>query len=623
MYGLVGVRTALRTAARTSGRAACVAAAVAAMAACSSVSLKPQPKVPVVVSTPQAVSAAAAAASSPAATTAAWASAWADAASASASMAAAAASATATAQPVVDGTLPEATPLPAAPPPPVSPALAARFPEPDVTFATPAFEPDRVDFTSNDELRRILRGLERNGDGAARGGDVTLLDLGASQAGTLLQALAFTRLPGEGAGTAPGKRPAVVLIAGQHGDQPAGTEALIVMAQDMTAGRYERVLSRVDVFVVPRANPDAAALGRQSASDGTDLDRDHLLLRTPEAQALAKLIRDLAPVVVLDLQEYPVDAGFAAKFGAVQRFDALLDYATVANLPPFVSKAAEEWFRQPLAASLRNAGFSTEWVYRVNADPADRTLAMGGVGAEWARNANGLKNIVSLVVETRGGGIGRGDLKRRVQAGVVAVRSVLTNAAARGGDLLKLRDFVERDVAAKACLGGDMVVEAAPTPSEHVLTMLDPETGAIKRTTVSWDSALELRALKSRPRPCGYWLAPGEFQAAQRLRLLGVAVQQLDESGEMRGEVFREATRPAAAGNAAAAARPRLQTAPALLDVEAGGYYVSLEQPLANLVIAALEPDSPSSFVSGGLIPSVTAAARITARPQMRMSAVP
>jgi hypothetical protein len=111
------------------------------------------------------------------------------------------------------------------------------------------------------------------------------------------------------------------------------------------------------------------------------------LLKTPEARAIADLLANFAPLVVLDLHEYPVGGAFTAKFGGVQRFDALLQYATTANMAPFVTKAAEEWFRQPLLASLRSAGMSVDWYATVSADPADRTLTMGSVAPQVGRNA--------------------------------------------------------------------------------------------------------------------------------------------------------------------------------------------------------------------------------------------
>ena len=522
--------------------------------------------------------------------------------------------------------------LPVVSVPAITPAVAARFPEPSASFATPAFESGRSAFTRNDELRAILHGLVRNGDGSARSTAIDVLPLGTTQRGTPLEALAFTRLPeaapaaaasASAPPTVPTRRPAVLIVAGQHGDEPAGTEALVVVAQQLAAGRFDRVLSQVDVFLLPRANPDGAALGQRATADGSDLNRDHVLLNTPEAQAEAQLARDISPIVVLDLHEYAVNSDlWIAKFGAVQRFDALLQYATTGNVHPFVTKAAKEWFRAPLAESLGGAGFTSEWYHTVSVDPTDRKVAMGGVAAQIGRNTGGLKNAVSLIVESRGGGIGRTDLKRRVQVQVVAVASVLASAGAHAADLIKLRQFVEREVATGACKG-EAILEAAPTPSEYNLAMLDVQSGAIRRVNVAWDSALELRVVKSRPRPCGYWLAASESDAVRRLRLLGVEVLQVDAAGEMRGETYRETGRSSDGSGAEAILRLRVQTQPVLLDIPSTSYYVSLEQPLANLAIVALEPESPAGYVANGVIARVESVARVLLRPELRTTAVP
>jgi len=209
-----------------------------------------------------------------------------------------------------------------------------------------------------------------------------------------------------------------------------------------------------------------------------------------------------------------------------------------------------------------------------------------------------------------------------VQTDVVAVGSVLGSAAAHAADLVKLRQYVERDIAAQACRG-EAVLDAAPTPSEHVIAVIDAQTGAVRRVTVVWDSALELRVLKSRPRPCGYWLAASESDAVRRLRQLGIDVQQIDEAGEVRGETYREIAFDATVASADGLPRLRVQTQPVLLDVVAGGYFVSLEQPLANLAIAALEPESPYGFAARRVIGDVRAEARVLGRPDMRTITVP
>jgi hypothetical protein len=320
---------------------------------------------------------------------------------------------------------------------------------------------------------------------------------------------------------------------------------------------------------------------------------------------------------------------YLEKFNAVQRFDALLQYATTANVPPFVTRASEEWFRRPLIAALRSAGLSSEWYYTTTADVTDKKVSMGGTQPDTGRNVDGLTNAVSILVETRGVGIGALHLKRRVHTHVVAATSILESAARRAGDLEKLREFVDREVAGQACQG-DVVVEAGPTPSEHPLTMIDPVTGADKVVTVAWDSALELRPITVRARPCGYWLSEREEDAVRRLRALGVRVLRFDQDGELRGEEYREVARESVQRqdvrgpmDEGVVVRARVQLVPALLDVKAGSYYVPLDQPLANLAIAALEPDTQNSYFANGVVASSANEGRVLARPELKATPVP
>ena len=137
--------------------------------------------------------------------------------------------------------------------------------------------------------------------------------------------------------------------------------------------------------------------------------------------------------------------------------------------------------------------------------------------------------------------------------------------------------------------------------------------------------------VKTRARPCGYWLSAAQTDAVLRLRGLGVTVEQLVEDGELRGETYRETAREVGVRNdmrgaivdAGGIVRVKVETLPALLDVKAGGYYVPLDQPLANLALAALEPDTQNSFLANRIIDGVEGEARVMARPAMKRSALP
>ena len=232
--------------------------------------------------------------------------------------------------------------------PPYNEAVAARFPAPSVTYGTPGLQAGRSTFSTNEEVSQWIHAVA---NAANKGGTkATVVPLGRSQQGTPLEALVLTRAAGtDSTSLQASERPTVALIGQQHGDEPAGAEALLVVARELGTGLLEPLLDRINVVIVPRANPDGTAAHKRVTANGVDMNRDHLLLGTPEARALAQLARDYHPAVVVDAHEYTAVGRFLQKFNAIQRFDALLQYTTTANYHEFMTKASQEWYHQPMA----------------------------------------------------------------------------------------------------------------------------------------------------------------------------------------------------------------------------------------------------------------------------------
>jgi hypothetical protein len=415
----------------------------------------------------------------------------------------------------------------------------------------------------------------------------------------------------------------VLIVGQQHGDEPASGEAVLALAGRLADGPLAALLDRINVVLLPRANPDGADANSRLTGAGLDSNRDHLLLRTREAVAQAMLVQRYRPHVVVDAHEHTVIGRYLDKFGAVQRFDMLFQYAMTANLPPALSSASEAWFRRPMLAAMEREGLRTEWYYTTTFALEDRRLSMGGAQPDTGRNVNGLRNTISILLDNRGIGIGRWHYARRVHSQVVAQASILDSAARHADGLLALREQVEQEVASSACRG-EVVVLAAQTPGRRELLFLDPETGADKPVVVDWNSSLELRALRVRARPCGYWLAADAQDAVERLRALGVTVHRFDAPATLQGEHWRETARgegarPDVRGSAGDAGSSilnvRVELESLRLEVPAGSYYVPLGQPLANLVIAALEPDTQNSYFANRIIGELAQAARVTEPP--------
>jgi hypothetical protein len=136
-------------------------------------------------------------------------------------------------------------------------------------------------------------------------------------------------------------------------------------------------------------------------------------------------------------------------------------------------------------------------------------------------------------------------------------------------------------------------------------------TGLDKEVEVPWRSALDIRTLRTRPRPCGYFLDGAQRESASRLRDLGVVVEQLAAPATLRVERYRiiaseEARRADGRGaidDPEGVLRMTVETEPVEARLPAGTFYISLAQPLANLVAAALEPDSQNSLAANHLLP--------------------
>lgn len=496
---------------------------------------------------------------------------------------------------------------------PYSAAVAARFPAPSVRYSSPGLQTGRLNFTTPAESSAWLH---RQAQAAVASGMAgTVISIGQTQRGKALEALVLART----GSTAPAAllssgKPTVLLLGQNSPDEPAATEALLIIATELAQGLLQSALERINVLVLPQANPDAVG--------GAAANQDHLVLAHAETQAIAALVRDYRPAVVVDVREY--DAGgrlperFMDKFGAVEKFDALLQYATTPNTPELLTRAGEEWFRQPLLAALKSENLSAQWAYTNPADPADKKLAMGGAQPDTIRNVSALKNSIGLLLQSRGAGLGRLHIQRRVHTQVTALSSVLASTVLRAADLGQVRAFFDKEISAMACTG-EATVLAAPVAAQYDLQVIDAVTGNDRLISVDWDSSLALIRQSVRSRPCGYWLASDASAAVRRLLLHGVQVLQAVESGAVLAESYR----PANLAATLAAPTAAVTLVQGLLDVPRASYYVPLNQPLANLVIAALEPDTPFSFAAQQLVPNLQAVARVMALPVFKLQPVP
>src|SRR5262245_16147239 len=226
-------------------------------------------------------------------------------------------------------------------------AVKSRFPDPAVSYHTPGFAPGRVDFATHEELIAWIADL------TTRVPNVRVRLLGDSQEGRSIPMLVLSNAPIASAADALRlHRPVVWLQGLQHGDEPAGGEAMLAIAERLAVGDLNPLLDRITVLVVPRANPDGAARFTRTTANGIDINRDHVKFDLPETAVVHRAMNAYQPQVVVDCHEFSVYNRWLQKWGLINAYDMTLVYATNPNVPAELTRYADATYKSAITAAL-------------------------------------------------------------------------------------------------------------------------------------------------------------------------------------------------------------------------------------------------------------------------------
>lgn len=473
-------------------------------------------------------------------------------------------------------------------------AVLARLADVPIALDAPGLVPGRTTFTSQDEMLAHLAAIK------ARAPGVFLGSLGRTAQDRDIPWLIFTK---EGlqdpAAVRRLNRPVVWLVGQQHGNEPAGGEAMLALASALADGELKPLLDRVAVVVVPRVNPDGAAAFQRRNGLDYDLNRDHLLAAQPETQGLQRAMTILPPDAVVDAHEYGA-TGPLRRFNRLAAADQTTLDATHPGVPTRSTALARDAYLPAMEARLAAAGLSSA-VY-LSGMPQTGPIPTGGTAPGISRNYYGLTGAVSFLLESRSAGE-RDAFQRRVASHYLAAAAVLETAARDGRTLRRTTAQARRDLA-RARAPIPVAYEPPVLPGE--LALMDRETGEPSHETIDLLDSRQLRVTETRLRPRGYLLAPDAQSAVDALRLKGV---KLCEAAPQtitavafhvtRTQPVTRATREASTLSEALEVRLEArEVAPGV-----GWLWVPMSQPTSSIIAASLEPDSVGSQVHVGLVP--------------------
>jgi murein tripeptide amidase MpaA len=427
----------------------------------------------------------------------------------------------------------------------------------------------------------------------------------------------------DGAAFDPSK-PVLLAQAGIHPGEIDGKDAGMMLLRDIAFNGKDGLLDKVNLILIPILSVDgherASAYSRPNqrgpriqgwrhTATNQNLNRDFMKLDQTEMQAVMGLIAKYDPALYVDIHvtdgidyQYDVTYGFNGENGAYSR-------------SPAISAWLDDTLKPAMNGALEAQGhIPGELVFAIDDRNPKAGMNDGGLGERFSNGWGSAAHVPTILIENH-------SLKpheQRVLGTYVFLEEALTLLADKGADL-------------KAAIAADRALRPAEIPANFAADETPSYTRAFKGSLYeTYDSPAsgrpELRWLgqpdpvlwqvpyfASHPtltlkRPTAYWVPSYRTDVIERLKMHGVAMETLTAPRTVSVDLLRLQD-PVIA--------PRTNEGHVQISVKdvtperhdwiypTGSVRVPTDQPMGDLAVLLLEPQSAESFFAWGMFPEV------------------
>lgn len=427
----------------------------------------------------------------------------------------------------------------------------------------------------------------------------------------------------DGASFDPSK-PVLLAQAGIHPGEIDGKDAGMMLLRDIAFYGKDDLLDRVNLILIPILSVDgherASAYSRpnqrgpriqgwRNTATNQNLNRDYLKLDQPEMRAVRGLIVKYRPDLYVDIHvtdgmdyQYDVTYGYNGEDGVYSR-------------SPATALWLDNAFKPAMNAALEARGhIPGELVFGIDDQNPRAGLSDGGLGERFSNGWGSAAHVPTILIENH-------SLKpheQRVLGTYVFLEQALKLLASDGRDL---RAAITADGALRpAEIPANFVQNDQPTVTRPFkgITYETYDSPASGRREIRWlgqaDPVLwQLPFYTSHPtltlrRPEAYWVPSYRTDIIERLRIHGVTMETLTAPRTVPVEMLRlDDPKIGARANEGHVPVTVTSVTPERRDwtFPIGSVRVPTDQPLGDIVVLLLEPQSSESFFAWGLFPEV------------------
>ncbi len=420
------------------------------------------------------------------------------------------------------------------------------------------------------------------------------------------------------------KKPVLLVQAGIHPGEIDGKDAGMMLLRDIAFYGKDGLLDGVNLILIPILSVDGhersgpysrpnqrgpRIQGWRNTATNQNLNRDYMKLDQPEMRAVRALANKYRPDLYVDVHvtdgidyQYDVTFGYNGENGGWSR-------------SPSAARWLDDAFKPAIYKALEAQGhIPGELVFALDDRDPKKGLSDGGLGERFSNGWGSAAHVPTILIENH-------SLKpheQRVLGTYVFIEESMWLLAAKGPGL---RAAIERDRALRpAKILANFVAEDQPASTRAFKGILFERypSAASGVDEIRWlgkpDPELwQMPFYASRPtltlaRPKAYWVPSYRADLIERLRIHGVEMETLVEPRTVAVDLLRLKD-------------PKISPQPneghvpitvSAVDVErrdwvwpAGSVRISTDQPLGDIVVLLLEPQSSESFFAWGMIPEV------------------
>jgi len=419
-------------------------------------------------------------------------------------------------------------------------------------------------------------------------------------------------------------KPVLLAQAGIHPGEIDGKDAGMMLLRDIAFYGKSDLLDRVNLILIPilsvdgheRASPYSRPnqrgpriQGWRNTATNQNLNRDFMKLDQVEMRALRGLMLKYRPDLYLDIHvtdgmdyQYDVTFGFNGENDAWSR-------------SPAIAAWLDDRFKPAMNAALEGQGhIPGELVFGIDDANPKAGFSDGGLGERFSNGWGSAARVPTVLIENHS----LKPYEQRVLGTYVLIEESLRRLAKDGA---ALRSAIQADSALRpAEIPANFQPDPTPASTRtfkgiRYETYDSPASG---RREIRWlgqadPEPWQVPFFGSRPtltlaRPEAYWVPAHRADIIERLRLHGIEMETLHDGRTVSVEMLR-LQQPTLAGRAnegrVAVNIAGVETERRDWTYAPGSVRVSTDQPLGDVVVLLLEPQSSESFFAWGLFPEV------------------